>query len=98
MELIDPGRHERQLARSLRGLVEDAYRRGRDDALAEADGQTGRLLTVDEAAARLGVTRKRVYEMLADGRLERVQLGERTLRTTERSIIELIDAARRTTG
>lgn len=96
MELIDPGRHERQLARSLRRLVEDAYRRGRDDALAEADGRHGRLLTVDEAATRLGVTRKRIYQMLADGRLERVQLGERTLRTTERSVTALIDAARRT--
>lgn len=57
-------------------------------------GWAGRLLTVDAAAARLGVPRKRIYEMLSDGRLERVQLGERTLRTTERSVVELINRAR----
>lgn len=79
-------------------MVEDAYRRGREDALADMNGRAGRLLAVDEAAARLGVTRKRIYEMLGDGRLERVQLGERTLRTTERSVIELIGSARDTTG
>lgn len=98
MELIEPGRCERQLARSLRALVEDAYRRGREDALADEDGSVGRLLTVDEAAARLGVPRKRIYEMLADGRLERVQLGERTLRTTERSVVDLINCARDVTA
>lgn len=73
-------------------MVEDAYRRGRDDALSEGEARRDRLLSVDDAAARLGVRRKRAYEMLGDGRLE---LGERTLRATERSVDELIDAARR---
>lgn len=93
-DVMPPRSYERQLAQAIRGLVEDAYRRGRADALAEEVNGPDRLLSVHMAADVLGVSRKRVYELMAAGRLERVELGERTLRTTERSVRALVESAR----
>ena len=64
-------------------------------ALPEAsDGP--RLLTPDEAAARLGVHRRRVYQ-LAD-ELGAVKLGRRTLRVPEAGLVAYLERTRRGRG
>lgn len=54
-----------------------------------------RLLTVREAAARIGVGRARIFEMLKDGTLQRVSLGTRSTRIPESSLAAFITKAMR---
>lgn len=60
------------------------------------------LITVRRVAATLCVSTKRVYQFLADGRIEAVRLGPRTTRVSrasvERFVAERLLATRRELG
>lgn len=55
------------------------------------------LSTPAEVAARLRINVKTVKTMLADGRLERVELGPHTIRVTTASVNRLIASSTRST-
>ena len=52
------------------------------------------LLTIDETARRLGVTRGRILDLIANRYLELVSLGPRTHRITARSIEDYLHRLR----
>ncbi len=49
-----------------------------------------RLIHVQQVARYLGVSRKRVYQMVSEGKLDSVRLSPRALRITESSINQFI--------
>lgn len=50
----------------------------------------GNLLTVRHAATMLGISTKRIYQLLESGRLESLRLGPRQTRVTRESLEKLI--------
>ena len=54
----------------------------------------GRLVAVDDAAARLGVSRRMMWQLIAKGAIPVVRLGRRTIRIDE-SDLELFVQERR---
>jgi len=52
------------------------------------------LLRIARVAGLLDVSRKRVYHLMAQGRLERVELGPRSVRVTRDSLDAYLDAVR----
>jgi excisionase family DNA binding protein len=63
-----------------------------------AAGDPGRLLTVRETADRLSCSARTVWTLIAQGRLPRVKLGERTTRISEASVVALAQTAARSEG
>ena len=51
----------------------------------------GRLLRPEEVAEALGVTRRRLYRLVDDGRLRAVRVG-RSIRFHPTAVVELLDA------
>ncbi len=60
--------------------------------------QTPVLLTPDQVAIRLGVKRRHVYQMCADGRLPGHKISARMLRVVESDLNELIENSRISTA
>lgn len=59
------------------------------ERLTEHLGGRHDVMLVDEAAAYLRVSRRSIYRMVADGRLEAVNLGGRFARVTRASVDRL---------
>lgn len=49
-----------------------------DDANFAAAPDRARLITIDEAAARLAISKPMIFKMLRNGKLKRVKLGSAT--------------------
>ena len=86
--------HEAAIRAAVDGLTAAILAAVRAEAAADA-GAPDRLLSVDDAAAALGVGRTAVYDELGAGRLRSVKVGRRRLIPTVavRDYIEQASAA-----
>ena len=66
----------------------------RNVAAGDDQKATSSLLTFDEVAARLRVSKKRIRLLVTLGRLKAVELGPRTRRVDERDLTAFIEASR----
>ena len=57
----------------------------------EEGGDASVFLTVDEAATLLRISRRHLYELIAEGKIRAVKLGRRVI--VPRSVIEALAAA-----
>ncbi|MFL5822454.1 MAG: helix-turn-helix transcriptional regulator [Solirubrobacteraceae bacterium] len=57
-----------------------------------ADGTADRLLTADDVAAILGVTRSLVYALVRSGEMPAVRIGERYIRFRSQALLRWIES------